>query len=160
MTYTPVSVVSGFMSGIGIIIIVIQTLPFFGLAAASGGPLNSIAAWSGIPAQLVWDAVALSILSLAIMIFWPQRLRAFAPPPLAALVAATLAGIWLFPAAPVLGDIPMGLPDLITPDIPWQALPGFVQAGFILAVLGSIDSLLTSRVADVSPGRGKIRTVS
>jgi hypothetical protein len=45
VSYTPYSVVSGFMSGIGIIIIVIQTLPFFGIETAPGGPLGSMRAW-------------------------------------------------------------------------------------------------------------------
>ena len=45
VSYTPYSVVSGFMSGIGVIIILIQTLPFFGLPAASGGPLAAVRAW-------------------------------------------------------------------------------------------------------------------
>lgn len=148
VTYTPVSVVSGFMSGIGVIIILIQTLPFFGLAAVGGGPLGSIAAWPSIPSEIVWDAVAISVLSLAIMIFWPRRLAIFVPPPLAALVIATLAGLTIFQAAPILGHIPTGLPALVVPDVPLDALPGVVQAAFILAVLGSIDSLLTSLVAD------------
>ena len=38
VAYTPYSVISGFMSGIGLIIIVLQTLPFMGAAGASGGP--------------------------------------------------------------------------------------------------------------------------
>ena len=38
VSYTPYSVISGFMSGIGTIIILIQLLPFFGLATAAGGP--------------------------------------------------------------------------------------------------------------------------
>ena len=46
VVYTPYSVISGFMSGIGVIIIVIQTLPLLGAATVSGPALNSIRAWS------------------------------------------------------------------------------------------------------------------
>ncbi|MCC2111924.1 MAG: SulP family inorganic anion transporter [Hyphomicrobiales bacterium] len=148
VTYTPVSVVSGFMTGIGVIIILLQTLPFFGLPTPNGGPVGAIRAWARVPDGIIWDAVAISALSLAIMIFWPKALGRIVPAPLAALVLGTLAGITVFRSAPVLGDIPTGLPSLITPEIPWDALPGFIQAAFILAVLGSIDSLLTSLVAD------------
>ena len=41
VSYTPYSVVSGFMSGIGVIIILIQSLPFFGLATVPGGPVGA-----------------------------------------------------------------------------------------------------------------------
>lgn len=150
--FTPVSVVSGFMSGIGVIIMLIQTLPFFGLAAVSGGPVGAITAWPRIPAEANAHAVAIAATSLAIMLFWPKRLSAYLPPPLAALIVATLLAMGVFTRAPILGDIPTGLPGLIVPDIPWSSLAGFVQAAFILAILGSIDSLLTSLVADSMTG--------
>ena len=73
------------MTGIGVIIMLIQTLAFFGLPTA-GGPVASIEGWSRIPGELNWSAVALASLSLAIMIFWPRRFRAALPPALATLV--------------------------------------------------------------------------
>ena len=155
VTYTPVSVVSGFMTGIGVIIILMQIQPFFGLPAVSGGPAAAIRGWAEIPPRIVWDAVAISALSLAIMLFWPKALGPLIPSPLVALVLGSLAAGTLFPDAPVLGEIPTGLPSLITPEIPWNGLPGFVQAAFILAVLGSIDSLLTSLVADSMTRAGR-----
>jgi len=148
INYTPVSVVSGFMSGIGVIIILIQTLPSFGMASPGGGPVGAIGAWANIPDQMIWDALAVTTISLGIMVFWPQNLNKVLPSALAALIVGTLAGVFLFPGAPKLGTIPSELPSLIMPDIPWTALAGFIQAAFILAVLGSIDSLLTSLVAD------------
>ncbi len=150
--FTPVSVVSGFMSGIGVIIMLIQTLPFFGLAAVPGGPVGAIAAWPRIPAEANAHAVAVAAISLVIMLFWPRRLSAYLPPPLASLIVATLLAMGVFTRAPILGDIPTGLPSFVVPDIPWSALAGFVQAAFILGILGSIDSLLTSLVADSMTG--------
>ena len=148
INYTPVSVVSGFMSGIGVIIILIQTLPSFGIASPGGGPVGAISAWATIPDLMIWDALAITVISLSIMVFWPKALNKILPAALAALIIGTLAGMLVFTGAPVLGEIPSGLPSLIVPNIPWSALAGFVQAAFILAVLGSIDSLLTSLVAD------------
>jgi SulP family sulfate permease len=86
VSYTPYSVVSGFMSGIGVIIILIQTLPFFGLPTAAGGPIGTIKHWPEIASGLNMDALAIGALALAIMIFWPVRLRSIMPPPLAALL--------------------------------------------------------------------------
>ena len=45
VSYTPYSVISGFMSGIGVIIILVQTLPFIGAEVVSGGPVGTIRAW-------------------------------------------------------------------------------------------------------------------
>jgi SulP family sulfate permease len=148
VAYTPYSVVSGFMSGIGVIIIIMQTLPFFGLATATGGPFSAIREWADIPAGTILDAVAVAVISLVIMVAWPKPWRAILPPPLAALIVGTLSALFLFPAAPTIGHVPTGLPALVIPTISLSGLPGVLQAAFILALLGSIDSLLTSLIAD------------
>lgn len=148
VSYTPYSVVSGFMSGIGVIILVIQVLPFFGLSTALGGPIGAIEAWVSIPSGLSIDSTVIGTASLAIMVFWPKRLQTILPPPIAALIVGTLLGIAFFSAAPVIGDVPNGLPALVIPVIDPDNLPAIIQAAFILALLGSIDSLLTSLVAD------------
>jgi SulP family sulfate permease len=147
ISYTPYSVVSGFMTGIGVIIMLIQTLPFFGLPTA-GGPVASIESWSRILAEINFAALALASLSLAIMILWPRPWRTVLPPPLAALIIGTLAGVFLLPTAPIIGDVPTGLPQIVTPYIDPSRIAGVVQAAIILAILGSIDSLLTSLIAD------------
>ena len=148
ISYTPYSVVSGFMSGIGIIIIVIQTLPFLGVATVPGGPLGAIQAWPAAILHINLHALAIAGLSLTIAIFWPHRLRSLLPSPLAALIVGTLAALFLLPDAPVIGTVPTGLPDFHLPAITLELLPQIVQPALILALLGSIDSLLTSLVAD------------
>ncbi len=148
VSYTPYSVVSGFMSGIGVIIITIQVLPFLGLPTVPGGPLGSIAAWPSAFAGMNAHALIIATLSLLLMIFWPARLAAYLPGPLAALVMGTLLGLFVLTDAPVIGTVPTGLPSLYIPIIPWDELHLIVQPALILALLGSIDSLLTSLVAD------------
>jgi SulP family sulfate permease len=148
ISYTPYSVVSGFMSGIGVIIIMIQVLPFFGLATVPGGPLGALQAWPQAIQQLNPQALAIACLSLGIAIFWPARLRDLLPSPLAALIFGTLAAIFVLPNAPVIGSVPTGLPDFHLPAIALDQLPRIIQPALILALLGSIDSLLTSLVAD------------
>ena len=148
VSYTPYSVVSGFMSGIGVIIILIQTLPFFGLPTSEAGPLGAIKTWPAIASALNMHALAIGLLALAIMIFWPSRLRAYIPPPLAALVVGTLSSIFIFSGAPIIGDVPTGLPALSIPQVSLERLAGVVGGAMTLALLGSIDSLLTSLVAD------------
>ncbi len=165
ISYTPYSVVSGFMSGIGIIIITIQILPFLGFSIATGGTggafqtiFNKLAA-NGIgsmPANFIEilshnpEAWIISLLSLAIMVYWPASLKKWLPSALAALLAGTLLGFFYLTKAPVIGNVPTGLPEIYNPltAFTFEKLPSLIQPAFILALLGAIDSLLTSLVAD------------
>lgn len=148
VSYTPYSVVSGFMSGIGVIIILIQILPFAGLDTLSGGPLAAVRALPLVLTQFNPEAVAIGAMSLAVMIFWPRRLGAVCPPPLVALLVGTLLSYFLLSSAPVIGSVPTGIPELYNPMMAFGDLANIVQPALILALLGSIDSLLTSLVAD------------
>ena len=148
VTYTPYSVISGFMSGIGVIVMTIQVLPFLGAATVSGGPLNSIQAWPDALASLNPHALIVGLISLVVGIFWPTRLSKFVPGPLIALILGTIAAFFFFVDAPVIGAVPTGLPEFFVPDITPGFLASALQPAFILALLGSIDSLLTSLVAD------------
>lgn len=148
ISYTPYPVVSGFMSGIGVIIITIQTLPFIGQATVSGGPVATISAWFSSDISIVGHALILGVICLAIGIFWPKKLSKFLPAPLAALIVGTLLALMFFTDAPIIGEVPTGLPDFILPQITLANLHNIIQPAFMLALLGSIDSLLTSLVAD------------
>jgi sulfate permease, SulP family len=148
VSYTPYSVISGFMSGIGAIIILIQILPFFGLAAAAGGTLGAVQALPQIAQGINLHAFIIALSALSVMVFWPASLRRFLPPPLAALIIGTLLATFVFQNAPVIGEVPKGLPTLYFPSVAFGELPALLQPAFILALLGSIDSLLTSLVAD------------
>lgn len=143
----PYPVISGFMSGIGVIIIALQLSRLFGHEPDGGG---TIPAFTAVPDAIMdpnWIAVGIAVLSLFIVFTWPKRLAAFIPGPLAALFVGTLVSV-IIPGAPVLGDIPTGFPSFVVPAIDTSSLLIVIEAAFILAVLGSIDSLLTSLVAD------------
>ena len=87
--------------------------------------------------------------ALAVNVFWPRSLRIdILPAPLAALLGGTLLAFIWFSTAPVIGAVPTGLPQLQWPVFAPGVIIGFLQPAFILALLGSIDSLLTSLVAD------------
>lgn len=143
----PYPVVSGFMSGIGCIIIALQTSRLFGHTPDSSGTIPALVE---IPTAVMnpnYAALALGLLTLAIVFKWPKRLARIVPAPLAALIAGTLLSL-LLPAAPALGEIPTGLPGFILPAFSGDTLFIVIKAAFMLAMLGSIDSLLTSLVAD------------
>ena len=148
VAYTPYSVISGFMSGIGIIIILLQTLPFLGASIAEGGPLGAVQSWPDAINGVNFHALAIAAVALGVGILWPEQLKKFLPASLAALIAGTLIGVLWLTNAPVIGDVPIGLPSLMLPDYSLDILASAVQPALIIALLGSIDSLLTSLVAD------------
>lgn len=148
IAYTPYSVISGFMSGIGLIIIIMQLLPLLGASGNAGGPIAALLALPAAVTQINLHALAIALTALAIMTLWPERLGRVLPAPLAALLAGTLLALALLDQAPVIGQVPTGLPALQMPWFPLDDLGNILQAAFVLALLGSIDSLLTSLVAD------------
>ena len=148
VAYTPYSVISGFMSGIGIIIILLQTLPFVGAVADEGGPLGAVKSWPNAVMNVDFSAVVIASATLAVGIFWPKRLHRYFPSTLAALVTGTLLGVLWLTDAPVIGEIPSGLPSIEIPQFSGSFLVKGVEAAVIIALLGSIDSLLTSLIAD------------
>ena len=148
VAYTPYAVVSGFTSAVGVIIIVVQVLPFFGTEVALGGALKSLRSWPDAVANIDASALALGLITLAVCIFWPGRLQKFLPPSVAALIIGTLVAVLWLSDAPTIGEVPTGLPDLHTPEFPFGDLGSALPAAVTIALLGSINSLLTARVAD------------
>ena len=156
--YIPYPVVSGFMSGIGLIIILTQIFPFIGAAAPKGGVIGTVTSLGTIPDVINWTAVGVATISLAIIYLVPKLTKAV-PSSLIALIAVTIAVILLLPSGAVSiindstpGGVPTGLPKVHLDFFPVFAdtsnLIIILEFAFTLAALGAIDSLLTSIVAD------------
>ncbi|MDE2887620.1 MAG: SulP family inorganic anion transporter [Gemmatimonadota bacterium] len=152
VAYTPHVVISGFMSGIGIIIMVIHILPFLGSAPAPGGVIGTIRAVSDAIENVNYNAVAIAVVALGVGVVWPRRLARYLPGPLLALVAGTMLGVFWLVDAPVIGRIPTGLPELRLTVPSAGFLMHALEPALVLALLGSVDSLLTSLVADSFTG--------
>jgi len=143
----PYPVISGFMSGIGCIIIALQAARLFGHEPEGGG---TVPALMEIPTAVMdpnFAALGVGLLTLLIVFKWPAAWGKYLPGPLAALVIGTLVSLALS-GVPILGNIPTGLPSFIMPSFEASTALIVIEAAFILALLGSIDSLLTSLVAD------------
>jgi len=145
--YIPYPVISGFMSGIGVIIILIQLHPLLGAAGVSS-PLDAVLA---LPASILNTnlySLVLALVTMAIVFFTPSKLGRIIPSPLLALLGGSfLSIVFQFPVATI-GEIPSGIPDFKLPLFSLALLPKIVPMALALAVLGVIDSLLTSVVAD------------
>lgn len=154
--YIPYPVVSGFMSGIGVIILITQVFPFFGISAPSGGPLGTIRAIHQIPEIINFYSVGIAIATIVIIYLFPKITKVI-PSALVALVALSIIAYFMLPEGILLrlnsqGPIPTGLPkihlDFLHIFADWQHLERIFEYAITLAFLGAIDSLLTSIVAD------------
>jgi SulP family sulfate permease len=143
----PYPVISGFMSGIGCIIIILQLAPFVGQAGA-GGPLKSILALPDLLSQINSSAFILGVVALGVVWFIPQRLSRYIPGPLLALLFGTTLSYYFLNDVTIIGEIPSGLPSIQLPVFSIEEFAMIVKYSLVLAFLGSIDSLLTSLIAD------------
>ena len=149
ITLVPYSVVSGFMSGIGVIIITLQIGPLLGISTR-GGVLESLSTLVNNFSPN-GSAIAVAAMTLAIVFLTPRKISQWVPSPLLALLIVTPLSILLFGDSSLdrIGAIPEGGLSLSLPDPSLgNFFPIILKAGLVLAVLGAIDSLLTSLVAD------------
>ena len=114
----------------------------------SGGPISQVESWRIAFANPSLHDLAAGLLALAICFLWPRRIGKFLPAPLVALVVGTVVAILVFTEARTIGAIPQGMPTFHLPLLEWGSIGALVKPAFILGLLGSIDSLLTSLVAD------------
>jgi SulP family sulfate permease len=150
VTLMPYTVVSGFMSGIGIILIILQLAPSLGEPVPAGGVIGVLQNLPELVAGIQPRETLLAAATLAILFLMPVRLTRYIPAQLTALVLVTLASLVLLDLDDIrrIGEIPTGLPEFRLPVFnieQWQII--FVDA-IVLGVLGCIDALLTSVVAD------------
>lgn len=150
ITLMPYSVISGFMSGIGVILIILQIAPFLGQSAPKGGVLGTVMAIPQLFANVNPPEAILGAITLAIIFLMPKKLKRLVPPQLVALIVGTVISLTLFQGADIrrIGEIPVGLPPLQLPTFSSGQLTTMFVDGVMLGMLGCIDTLLTAVVAD------------
>lgn len=150
ITLMPYSVISGFMSGIGVILIILQIAPFLGQAAPKGGVLGTVQAIPELIANVNPPEAILGALTLAIIFLMPKKLKRLVPPQLVALIVGTVISLTVFQGVDIrrIGEIPVGLPPLQLPTFTAGQLTVMFVDGVMLGMLGCIDTLLTAVVAD------------
>lgn len=150
ITLMPYTVVSGFMSGIGIILILLQIGPLLGQPSPSGGVLAVLENIPALIAGIKIEETSLAVLTLAVLFLLPKNLRRFLPPQLVALVLCTVLSVLLLSSAEIrrIGEIPMGLPEFRMPIFSGEQWSIMLLDAIVLGMLGCIDALLTSVIAD------------
>lgn len=148
VTYTPYSVISGFMTGVGVIIIVGQSLPFLGAPAVPGGTITTLLNFVDILDHFQISALGIAAVTLAVGLFWPDRFDKYLPSTLVALVVGTLLGVFWLTDAPVIGAVPTDLPAFQLPALSAGGIARAIEPAMVIALVGSVDTLLTGLVAD------------
>jgi len=150
VTLMPYSVISGFMSGIGVILIILQLSPLLGHAAPSGGVLGTLSAFPDTVANMKFSELFLGLLTLGILFFFPKKYRKYVPAQLVALIAVTLLSVIVFDSEDIrrIGEIPAGLPSLVIPHFDASMFTEMVIDALVLGTLGCIDTLLTAVIGD------------
>lgn len=145
--YVPYPVISGFMSGIGAIIVLLQLNPLFGISY-EGAPIKHLFHFLTSMDTIHLQSLILGLLTLGIVFFTPKKIESRVPSPLIALVFVTVISIIFNLDVKTIGDIPASFPGFQFPMVHLNEFRLILPVALTLALLGSIDSLLTSLVAD------------
>jgi SulP family sulfate permease len=150
VTMMPYTVISGFMSGIGIILVILQLAPFLGQPSPGGGVVGTLGAIPELLSNIQPAETALAVLAVAIIWLMPSKLKRIVPPQLVALIVGTVVSLVVFNGVAIrrIGEIPMGFPAMQVPTFSPDQLQLMLVDAAVLGMLGCIDALLTSVVAD------------
>lgn len=151
--YMPHPVITGFTSGIALIILSSQVRDFFGLRMGAV-PAAFVPKWTAFAAHAGTTtpyALAIAVLALAILVVWP-RVSERVPGPFVALVVTTaVARIFELPIDTIgsrFGEISAAVPHPVMPHLSFEQVTGLVGPAFTIALLAAIESLLSAVVAD------------
>ncbi|HTO77239.1 MAG TPA: SulP family inorganic anion transporter [Thermoanaerobaculia bacterium] len=151
--FIPYPVVTGFTSGIALIIFSSEIKDLLGLrmGAVPGPFLEKWSAFGRALGTISPQAVAISAATLAILLGWPRLSRKIPAPIVAILATSAAAALWRLPVETIgsrFGALPAGLPLPRWPALSPASLPDLFPAAVTVALLAAIESLLSAVVAD------------
>ncbi|WP_419946130.1 SulP family inorganic anion transporter [Candidatus Poriferisodalis sp.] len=150
--FTPHSVTSGFISGIGVMVVMLQVLPFFGADPIGGNPIDSIRHWDDAANDMDFHAFGLAVTTFIICAGWPKRLRRYVPRVPGALVIGVIVGAIFFDGAPRIAEV-IGAPSFWAMEMPAGGFWGAVGAAFAVALIGALSSLTNATETDSMTGQ-------
>lgn len=155
--FIPYPIVTGFTSGIAVIIFSTQVKDFFGLSIESV-PSEFIPKWISYATHLGsvnWYAPGLALFTILTILYWP-RLTQKIPGSLVAVILTTLVvQVFNLPVETIeskFGAIPSSLPAPMVPQLDWQTVRNLIPPATAIALLAAIESLLSALVADGMTG--------
>lgn len=150
--FIPYTITTGFTSGIAITILIGQVKDFFGLTFEKT-PIETIEKLEQIVkcfGTINIQALAIGILSLAILILWPKFNRTIPPSLIAVIVASIIVKVTGLQVNTIgsLYEISNKLPQLTIPGFEFATIKSVMPDAFTIAILAAIESLLSCVVAD------------
>jgi sulfate permease, SulP family len=151
--FIPHPVVTGFTSGIAVIIFSSQVKDFLGLRMGDV-PAEFLEKWELYAEHLgtvTPSAVFIASLALAIIVLWPRVSRRIPGPFVALLATTALAQLLHLPVETIgsrFGEISASIPMPTMPHVTLAQIRALVGPAFTIAILGGIESLLSAVVAD------------
>ena len=144
-SFIPMPVVTGFTSGIAVIIALGQVDNLFGVTSVGHTTVEKLLSYGELGFPVNFAAVALGVLVMVIMLLWPKKWNGIVPGSLVGIIVATIVSVIVKPDVAVVGAIPQTLlPDsrLTFDMINMETLPALVSPAVSIAILGMIESLL------------------
>ncbi len=152
--YIPMTITTGFTSGIALTIVIGQIKDFLGLTFAEGThaveTMEKVVAVGKSIATFNWQALLVGAVGLAILILWP-RINKKIPPSLIAVVVGILMVKFLPLKVNTIGDlytISRSLPAFSLPEFSFDTVKALIPSAFTIAILAAIESLLSCVVSD------------
>lgn len=137
-------VISGFTSGIGVLIIISQVEPFF------GQPLTQLP-WSSFDAMMntfTNPSTVVAFACLLVLFLWPQKLNRVIPASIIALAGAATFYVFSGTDIDVVGAISSELPSFNIPIWDSVLASEMIKSALLIATLSTLDSLMTSLTVD------------
>lgn len=155
VSFIPVPVITGFTSGIAIIIALGQIDNFFGTTSQGENAIEKLFSYTRLGFHPNMQAVLFGVLAAAVMLLWPKKLARYLPGSLMAIVVAVILNFILNPQAATsavaeVGAIPQKLmteQSLLNTGIDLTILPQLITPALSIAALGMIESLLCGAAA-------------
>ena len=152
--FIPYTITIGFTAGIAVTILIGQIKDFLGLTIISTQPIiettHKFTSAMNALSSINWQALLIGAVCLLILIFWPMICERI-PASLVAVVVGILLVKFLPMKVNTIGDlytISNSLPSFHLPAVSLSAITKLLPSAFTIAILASIESLLSCVVSD------------
>ncbi|MGN0374233.1 MAG: SulP family inorganic anion transporter, partial [Butyrivibrio sp.] len=161
--FIPYTITTGFTAGIAVSIAVGQIKDFMGIdmGALPSDFIDKVIALGKNITKLNWIALGIGVLALIIQIFWPKLMGLLPeklkyvkaiPGSLIAIIISTVLVNCLGLPVNTIGslnyDLSAKLPTISIPNVNFEMIKNLISPAFTIAILASIESLLSAVVAD------------
>jgi len=145
--YVPYPVISGFLNGVGLIIIILQLNPLIGHKSLSS-TFETLANIQQSILNMNTDALFIGSLTLLIVFGIPKFINKIIPSQIIALVLCTFISIKMGLNVDKISEVSVAIPTLVTPYFEFNKLIDFIPYALTLTIIFSSESLLTGLVSD------------